>query len=88
MLVFSYTLLPDESGIIDVILTVSDIWFYLLIFLGTMSVHEFTFARTFGTTAEDIRSAKRSANISSARQIAVYVVREKMCIRDSPLRAD
>lgn len=44
MLVFSYTLLPDESGIIDVILTVSDIWFYLLIFLGTMSVHEFTFA--------------------------------------------
>lgn len=50
MLVFSYTLLPDESGIIDVILTVSDIWFYLLIFLGTMSVHEFTFARTFGTT--------------------------------------
>ncbi len=33
-------------------------------------------ARTFGTTAEDIRSAKRSANISSARQIAVYVVRE------------
>ena len=46
MLVFSYTLLPDESGIIDVILTVSDIWFYLLIFLGTMSVHEFTFAGT------------------------------------------
>ena len=31
-------------------MTVSDIWFYLLIFLGTMSVHEFTFARTFGTT--------------------------------------
>ncbi len=33
-------------------------------------------ARTFGTSSEDIRSAKRSANISNARQIAVYVVRE------------
>ncbi|MGX8700882.1 chromosomal replication initiator protein DnaA [Caproiciproducens sp.] len=33
-------------------------------------------ARTFGTTGEDIRSAKRSANISSARQMAIYVVRE------------
>ena len=33
-------------------------------------------ARTYGTTAEDIRSAKRSANISSARQTAIYVVRE------------
>ncbi|HEX3017518.1 MAG TPA: chromosomal replication initiator protein DnaA [Caproicibacter sp.] len=33
-------------------------------------------ARTFGTTVEDIRSSKRSANISSARQVAMYVVRE------------
>jgi chromosomal replication initiator protein len=33
-------------------------------------------ARTFGTTTEDIRSAKRSANISNARQIAIYAVRE------------
>jgi chromosomal replication initiator protein len=33
-------------------------------------------ARTFGTTSEDIRSAKRSANISSARQVSMYVVRE------------
>lgn len=33
-------------------------------------------ARTFGITAEDIRSSKRSANISNARQIAIYVVRE------------
>ena len=33
-------------------------------------------ARTFGTTVEDIRSSKRSANISSARQMAIYVVRE------------
>lgn len=33
-------------------------------------------ARTFGTTGADIRSAKRSANISSARQVAIYVVRE------------
>ena len=33
-------------------------------------------ARTFGTSGEDIRSAKRSANISSARQVAMYVVRE------------
>ena len=33
-------------------------------------------ARTFGTTSEDIRSSKRSANISSARQVAMYVVRD------------
>lgn len=33
-------------------------------------------ARTFGTTVDDIRSAKRSANISGARQMAMYVVRE------------
>lgn len=33
-------------------------------------------ARTFGTTKENIRSSKRSANISSARQVAMYVVRE------------
>lgn len=33
-------------------------------------------ARTFGTTSEDIRSSKRSASISNARQIAIYVVRE------------
>ncbi|WP_411676400.1 chromosomal replication initiator protein DnaA [Caproicibacter sp.] len=33
-------------------------------------------ARTFGTTVDDIRSSKRSANISSARQMAMYVVRE------------
>ncbi len=33
-------------------------------------------ARTFGTTSADIRSSKRSANISNARQVAIYVVRE------------
>ncbi|QAT48284.1 chromosomal replication initiator protein DnaA [Caproiciproducens sp. NJN-50] len=33
-------------------------------------------ARTFGTTGDDIRSSKRSANISGARQMAMYVVRE------------
>ena len=33
-------------------------------------------ARTFGTTSADIRSSRRSANISSARQVAMYVVRE------------
>ena len=33
-------------------------------------------ARTFGTTVEEIRSSRRSANISSARQVAMYVVRE------------
>ena len=33
-------------------------------------------ARTFGSSPEDIRSPKRSANISSARQIAMYVVRD------------
>ena len=45
-------------------------------------------ARTYGTSVEDIRSSKRAANISNARQVAVYVVREitqmpmEMCIRD------
>lgn len=33
-------------------------------------------ARTFGSTPEDIRSSKRSANISNARQVAIYIVRE------------
>lgn len=33
-------------------------------------------ARTFGVTSDEIRSAKRSANISKARQMAMYVVRE------------
>ncbi|MCL2068268.1 MAG: chromosomal replication initiator protein DnaA [Oscillospiraceae bacterium] len=32
--------------------------------------------RTFGIPPEDIRSSKRSSNISNARQIAAYVVRE------------
>lgn len=33
-------------------------------------------ARTYGASASDIRSSKRSANISSARQISMYIVRE------------
>lgn len=33
-------------------------------------------SRTYGITAQDIRSLKRSSNISTARQIAMYVVRE------------
>jgi chromosomal replication initiator protein len=33
-------------------------------------------ARTYGATSEDIRSSKRAANISSARQVAMYAVRE------------
>ena len=33
-------------------------------------------ARTFGVTSEDIRSSKRNSNISNARQIAIYAVRE------------
>ncbi len=33
-------------------------------------------ARTFGVSPEDIRSQKRSAAISSARQVAVYIVRD------------
>ena len=33
-------------------------------------------ARTFSVTAQDIRSSKRSSNISNARQTAIYVVRE------------
>lgn len=31
---------------------------------------------TFGVTAEDIRSSKRSSQVSTARQFAIYVVRE------------
>ncbi len=41
-------------------------------------------ARTFGTTGEDIRSSKRAATISSARQVAMYVVRE---ITQMPMQA-
>ncbi len=33
-------------------------------------------ARSYGVTAAEIRSARRSAKISTARQVAVYVVRE------------
>lgn len=33
-------------------------------------------AHTYGVTSEDIRSAKRNSNISNARQIAIYAVRE------------
>ena len=32
--------------------------------------------RTFGVSSEDIRSSKRSSQISNARQIAMYVIRE------------
>ena len=41
-------------------------------------------ARTFGTTGEDIRSSKRAATISNARQVAMYVVRE---ITQMPMQA-
>ncbi|MBQ1741187.1 MAG: chromosomal replication initiator protein DnaA, partial [Erysipelotrichaceae bacterium] len=33
-------------------------------------------AHTYGVTGDDIRSAKRNSNISNARQIAIYAVRE------------
>ena len=33
-------------------------------------------ARTYGVTSEDIRSSKRSSNISTARQVAMHIVRE------------
>ena len=33
-------------------------------------------ARTCGVTPQDIRSNKRSATISSARQVSIYIVRE------------
>ena len=33
-------------------------------------------ARTYGVTAEDIRGQRRSGQISTARQVAMYVVRE------------
>lgn len=33
-------------------------------------------ARTYQVSAQDIRSTKRAANISNARQIAIYIVRE------------
>lgn len=33
-------------------------------------------ARTYGVSVEDIRSQKRNASVSTARQVAIYVVRE------------
>ena len=33
-------------------------------------------SRTYNVTPEDLRSSKRSANISSARQVAMFIVRE------------
>ena len=33
-------------------------------------------ARTYGVTAEDIRSVKRASAISTARQVSMYIVRE------------
>ena len=33
-------------------------------------------AHTYGVTSDDIRSQKRNSNISNARQIAIYAVRE------------
>lgn len=33
-------------------------------------------SKTFGVSADDIRSSKRSSSVSNARQIAIYVVRE------------
>ncbi len=33
-------------------------------------------ARTFDVTSEDIRSSKRNANVSNARQISIYAIRE------------
>lgn len=33
-------------------------------------------ARTYSVSAQDIRSVKRNANVSNARQVAIYVVRE------------
>ena len=33
-------------------------------------------ARTFSVSAEDIRSKKRAAQISMARQVSIYIVRE------------
>ncbi|HCW80625.1 MAG TPA: chromosomal replication initiator protein DnaA [Ruminococcaceae bacterium] len=41
-------------------------------------------ARTFGTTGDDIRSSKRAATISNARQVAMYIVRE---ITQMPMQA-
>ena len=37
-------------------------------------------AKTYGVSSSDIRSPKRSSNISTARQVAIYVVREILSI--------
>ena len=42
----SYVLVPSESSVIDIFLTIADLWFYLLLFLGVMTVHEFSFSKT------------------------------------------
>lgn len=42
-------------------------------------------AKTYSVTAEDIRSQKRSAQISVARQVAMYIVREVTGMSMSPI---
>ncbi|MBP0979280.1 MAG: chromosomal replication initiator protein DnaA [Oscillospiraceae bacterium] len=37
-------------------------------------------SQTYGVSPADIKSSKRSANISIARQIAIYIVREVLCV--------
>ena len=40
-------------------------------------------AKTYGTTPEDIRGKKRSAQVSNARKVAIYIIRD---ITELPLK--
>ena len=42
-------------------------------------------ARTYGTVPEDIRSGKRNSNISKARQVAMYVIKEVLGMSTSQI---
>ncbi|MGW8113596.1 chromosomal replication initiator protein DnaA [Caproicibacterium sp. NSD3] len=42
-------------------------------------------ARTYGTVPEDIRSGKRNSNISKARQVAMYVIKEVLGMSTSEI---
>ena len=45
-------------------------------------------ARTFGVSPQDIRSNKRSSQISSARQVSIYVVREITLMSQTDIGAE
>lgn len=45
-------------------------------------------AQTYGISSNDIKSSKRSSNISTARQVAIYIVREVLYVPMSSIGAE